>query len=477
MEESSPNTVTNLTVNVTADSTNPDEFAGKGASDDVKRFLEVFLPLANMDTSSEEARRREWPKADLHGNDALSLTMMERWVERLLVASLGQKDGAQLYKKFFSAIIRAFTATREVPDAPSADYIDEPHFRLLVANLCFYALAIDAFTVIDSGSTTKTTGNDRLSEAEWLAGCHKVSTHGFTALAGDGDDNAVKEIFSHMDDNSGGTVLLTEFCNFLKEAEIRSGTFIGSLVSGSSVKLTTISSTPVNDSGTVVSPRSIDALAVSSPGRRSIKPDAIAQETQPGGEGSEYAEDSAIGNGTDAHDTTFVASSDMDNGVTATLTKVETIESPDAVSEKIETEAVINQTADDTREVLQDGGDTDVPPATQVELEESPQLEDTTKGSEGDSPADNGMIIHHNLEKEAEEEEKVEEQENGNLPDVENQLKSEKYEECPEQVQALREKPGAAVAEGTTSNLCLMLTALIYLACAAGVIYVIVRVT
>lgn len=229
-----------------------DTFAGSGASSDVKTFLEVFLPMAEDTDKSETVREDEWPQADTFGNGSLDLTMIERWVHRRLVSSTNSKEGNVLYKKYFSAIIRSFQATREVPEAQAADHIDRKHFRLLVSNLCFYALAIDAFSMIDDGgdSTDASESNDqRLSKHEWLEGCHRVKDHGFVALSGEqASKKATEDIFSQMDDNAGGTVLLTEFCNYLKKAEVETGTRLGQMVTGSSLNLATITSSKHVDS-------------------------------------------------------------------------------------------------------------------------------------------------------------------------------------------------------------------------------------
>jgi hypothetical protein len=148
----------------------------------------------------------------------------------------------KLYTMYFPAYTRAFAASREVQTTLSPDYVHRSEFRLLVSYLCVYALAFDAFTFIDSSSeySSGALGNEsngreqRLSRTEWLAGCGKVCNHGFIGLANTLDPSATEqslgEIFNRMDVNDRGTVLFTEWYNYLTAAEVLSGTLMGSLV-------------------------------------------------------------------------------------------------------------------------------------------------------------------------------------------------------------------------------------------------------
>lgn len=214
-----------------------EKFVGQSASSDVKIFLSVFLPLASLDPDAEQRREEVWQEADTYGNGALSLTTIERWAKRYLQAQTDSKTGAAVFKKFFASIIRSFSATRESSDAPKAEDINRSHFRLLNGNLCFYALAIDAFNTIDTGASGNKGSKEGLSKAEWLAGREKVENHGFVALKST-SQSPLWSVFDRMDD--GGSVMLTEFCNYLKNAEVHAATPIGELVSGSSVSLTPV---------------------------------------------------------------------------------------------------------------------------------------------------------------------------------------------------------------------------------------------
>ena len=63
---------------------------------------------------------------------------------------------------------------------------------------------------------------------EWLAGYHDCEDYGFVALRNisKGDESAAK-VFEKIDYNGGGTILLDEWCNFMKDAEIKAGTALG----------------------------------------------------------------------------------------------------------------------------------------------------------------------------------------------------------------------------------------------------------
>jgi hypothetical protein len=93
----------------------------------------------------------------------------------------------------------------------------------------------DAFAKIDGGGSGRDAGDDlRIEMDEWMKGYKGVTNHGFVAL-----DNLreisrkeAKVIFNEkIDDNGGGIVLLDEWCEFIKKAEVDAGTPIGELLS------------------------------------------------------------------------------------------------------------------------------------------------------------------------------------------------------------------------------------------------------
>jgi hypothetical protein len=204
------------------------QFAGDGASPDVKAFLEVFVSLADKSEESKSARRKEWPEADTSRNGVLSFGMAKRWVQRRLCKVHGQKRGTKLFKKYAPIYIRAFYSAKDVPGTENSDYVYPTGFRLLICYLCVYALAFDAFDVIDKGSSGSGDRDQRMSLDDWTKGCSKVSNHGFVALSDAGEDAG--DVFDRVDTNGGGMVMLTEWCHFLKETEIAAGTSMGWLI-------------------------------------------------------------------------------------------------------------------------------------------------------------------------------------------------------------------------------------------------------
>jgi hypothetical protein len=223
---------------ITGDGTQP--IAGDGASTDVKAFLDVFLPLAYSIEKSTSARQSEWVIADTNSEDQLSLSTVERWIQRRLCDTLDKNRGMELYKMFFPAFTRAFNGSRDVPAALHPDYVNRSEFRLLIAYLCVYALAFDAFSLVDSpdGYATGRRSDRRdqkLSRTEWLMGCRKVANHGFIALANAVGPTATEEsladLFDLIDENGGGTIQLTEWCNYLEQTEVAAGTPMGVFLS------------------------------------------------------------------------------------------------------------------------------------------------------------------------------------------------------------------------------------------------------
>jgi len=63
-----------------------------------------------------------------------------------------------------------------------------------------------------------------------MAGWSQVTGHGFVALAAMTDEESAMKTFGEMDDNGGGIITLVEFCEFIKNAEIKAGTEMGQLL-------------------------------------------------------------------------------------------------------------------------------------------------------------------------------------------------------------------------------------------------------
>ncbi len=66
---------------------------------------------------------------------------------------------------------------------------------------------------------------------EWLRGYRNVADHGFVALRGIVTLDDAYEVFTMIDDNGGGMILLDEWCAFLKNCEVAAQTPVGRLLS------------------------------------------------------------------------------------------------------------------------------------------------------------------------------------------------------------------------------------------------------
>ena len=89
----------------------------------------------------------------------------------------------------------------------------------------------DAFAKIDGGGPGRGAGDDkRITLDEFVRGYREVSQQGLVGLAGIRSKEHAKEVFSKIDDNGGGVVLLDEWCFYLKGAEAAAGTEVGKLL-------------------------------------------------------------------------------------------------------------------------------------------------------------------------------------------------------------------------------------------------------
>jgi hypothetical protein len=86
----------------------------------------------------------------------------------------------------------------------------------------------DAFSKIDGGGAGRDAGDDRRVDLdEWMHGYKGVASHGLVALAHLANDKLAEAAFRAMDGNGGGVVLLGEFCDYVKAAEVAAHTCVG----------------------------------------------------------------------------------------------------------------------------------------------------------------------------------------------------------------------------------------------------------
>merc|ERR1712203_621416 len=125
--------------------------------------------------------------------------------------------------------IRAFNDAKDVAklkpipgaSANTDDYVTKREFRLFVCFLRYYCTWFEVFALVD-GNTDGTTAEDdrRLSRSEWCNAVEKVVSAGnswapFLAL-----QRAWRDSFDAIDANGKGKILLKEFCDWIKRAEV-----------------------------------------------------------------------------------------------------------------------------------------------------------------------------------------------------------------------------------------------------------------
>jgi Ca2+-binding EF-hand superfamily protein len=223
---------------------------GSSATKDLLDFISCFEALSEQGPEGDALRDKAFKSADPNGNGLCSLAELETFVLKELIKKYpktkkGQPNhpmdrGSDLFIAFRPCYIRAFTDAKDfsadfgdviegTKKSTADDFVSKPEFRLFNAYLCIYATMFDAFAKIDGGGAGRTKTDDRkIDLSEWLAGYHDCEDYGFVALRfiNRGDDSAVK-LFERIDDNSSGTIMLDEWCDFLKAAEIKAGTALG----------------------------------------------------------------------------------------------------------------------------------------------------------------------------------------------------------------------------------------------------------
>jgi hypothetical protein len=261
-----------------------------GATKDFFQFAAVFEPLCADTPEGEELRKAGFIAADPNGNGLCSLAELETFVLKYLVAKyprVGKGDdvvelGKNLFKEFRPCYMRAFTDAKDyaadsgeviegTKGATDDDFVSWEEFRLFNVYLIVYGAMFDAFAKIDGGGSGRDANDDlRIDLDEWMKGYKGVTNHGFVALDNlrDLPRKELKAIFMEkIDNNGGGIVLLDEWCEWIKRAEVKAGTLVGKLLDadeaggvGENYSLQAMHSTPgkkmqkrPNTSGQVVS--------------------------------------------------------------------------------------------------------------------------------------------------------------------------------------------------------------------------------
>ena len=116
-------------------------------------------------------------------------------------------------------------------NAKQDDFVSKDEFRHFCIYAVIYAAMFDAFAKVDGGGAGRDAGDDKRIELnEFLKGFGGIGGHGFLAFKDIENKKQATQIFERMDDNGGGIILLDEWCNFIKDAEVKANTEVGKLL-------------------------------------------------------------------------------------------------------------------------------------------------------------------------------------------------------------------------------------------------------
>jgi len=209
------------------------------SSGDLHDLHILLLPYINPEGLS--LRSAAWAEADPNSNGVLSLAELEAWLQRLCLSRLGGEEGLRIFRKYRPSYIRAFADARDIAPPTEGlggdDYVTKREFRLCIIYFCIYAAFYDSFHEIDGGKASDKEYDRRMTREEWTAAHDRIvggeDHYGFTALEKiriSAESKGADDFFGEMDSNGKGMVLLTEWCDYLKRAEIESGTEVGKML-------------------------------------------------------------------------------------------------------------------------------------------------------------------------------------------------------------------------------------------------------
>ncbi len=234
----------------------------------LKKFCRPFHPLAEKTPEGNKLRREKFHSCDGNGTGYCSLSDVETFVLSMLNKEYGEGDAYEIFKYFRASYIRAFNAAKGVAQKDSSrpssrsssrpssrpssrnggrfkgrvdenDYVTFNEFRILNAYLCIYAAMLDAFSKVDGNGHGHVDVEDdrRIDKEEWLRSYSKLGHYGFNGLADVQSDALATIAFDTMDSDDKGLVLFREFCEYVKDTELKSRTDLGKFLSGQLVPI------------------------------------------------------------------------------------------------------------------------------------------------------------------------------------------------------------------------------------------------
>ena len=171
----------------------------KGASDHLRRFVEVFAPYMLTSVKGRELRIRGNKIAVSNYNGYSSLAELEYFVNYVLEKEFKNDCGHKIFNKFRRIYIRAYSSARIIDSqdthAIADDYVGFSEFRMFNLYLCVYAIMYDAFCFIDASEqpSSKSEGDKRISSSEWLQNYKKLVDYGFAEFVTINTADSAKE--------------------------------------------------------------------------------------------------------------------------------------------------------------------------------------------------------------------------------------------------------------------------------------------
>lgn len=230
------------------------------SSGDLFRFIYALQYLCAKGKAHGIFRRLSWQELDINGNGIVSLAETGGWLKTHLINfyakkeqagfGVGGEDAVLLYKHFYPSFIRAFLdaadwgsaskvtqkgggkrySANPKTDTTTDDYVQFGEFRLLVTYLCIYATIWEAFGDVDGkGKGIDATDDRRISKDEWLSKGKSLAGHPLLSLSVSANMDA-DAVFSAMDADGKGKVLLAEFSTYIEDYEFALGTRWGQLL-------------------------------------------------------------------------------------------------------------------------------------------------------------------------------------------------------------------------------------------------------
>jgi hypothetical protein len=221
-----------------------------GVTADVIQFCGAFEKLAENSDEGVAARTQGWRSIDNNGNGHVSLAEADSWIKSTLIHHYQKQKGEKLWKTFRRSYIRAFTDAADagvdkgikgMATATEDDFLERGEFRLFCAYLCLYSLMFDAFKFLDGShasaaaheptvfAAVEAAANDhKISQEEWMAGCAQLAGSPFHILNECASNpEAALAAWPMMDADGKGSVLLVEFCEWIKAWEVQVDSPIG----------------------------------------------------------------------------------------------------------------------------------------------------------------------------------------------------------------------------------------------------------